>query len=102
MANNTGQKYGGRTKGTPNRTTAETKEILQTVISKELDNTDTLLEQLEPKERLDAIIKILPYIIPKQSEMTIENKETDFKPVVIQFIDNEDVKSIVEDFEKKY
>ena len=38
MANTTGTKFGGRTKGTPNRTTAETKELIQNVVSNELDN----------------------------------------------------------------
>lgn len=75
MANNTGVKTGGRTKGTANKTTAETKELLQKIVSNELDKISDLLEQLEPKERVDAIIKLLPYIVPKQSEIKIDNVE---------------------------
>jgi hypothetical protein len=70
MAN--GIKTGGRAKGTPNRTTAETKEILLTTIGKELDKLGTILEKLEPIERVNAIAKLLPYILPKQQEMSIE------------------------------
>ncbi len=73
MANTTGKKIGGRTKGTPNRTTAETKEVLQMIVSKELDKLGALLEQLEPNDRINAIAKLLPYIVPKQSEV-----KTDF------------------------
>ncbi|OUD34440.1 hypothetical protein [Flavobacterium psychrophilum] len=70
-------KTGGRTKGTPNRTTAETKELLQTIVSKELDKLGAMLEQLEPNERINAIAKLLPYILPKQNEVKAEITNTD-------------------------
>lgn len=76
MANTTGKKYGGRSKGTPNRTTAETKELLKTIVGTELDKLGVLLEQLEPMERVNAISKLLPYILPKQQEMIVEVKGT--------------------------
>jgi hypothetical protein len=62
----------GRPKGTPNRTTAETKELLQKIVSKELDKIGNLLDKLDPLERVNAIIKLLPYIVPKQSEVKSE------------------------------
>lgn len=102
MANTTGLKFGGRTKGTPNRTTKETKELLTKIVSNELDNVDKLLEQLEPKERLDAVIKLLPYIVPKQTEMTMEGKEHDFTPIIIEIAETEDIKAIINNFEKEY
>jgi len=68
----TGTKTGGRAKGTPNRTTAETKELLQTIVSKELNKLGVILEQLEPIERVNAISKLLPYILPKQNEVKAE------------------------------
>lgn len=75
MANTTGKKFGGRMAGTPNRTTAETKEIIQKVVGKELDKLGTLLSKLEPIERINAISKLLPYILPKQSEVAIIPKD---------------------------
>lgn len=75
MANTTGKKFGGRTKGTPNRTTAETKELLQNIVGKELDKLGLMLSKLEPIERVNAISKLLPYILPKQQEMNIEVKQ---------------------------
>ena len=68
----TGTKTGGRTKGTPNRTTAETKELLQTIVGKELNKLGLLLAKLEPLERVNAIAKLLPYIIPRQTEIKAE------------------------------
>ena len=88
MANTTGTKFGERTKGTPNRTTAETKELIQNVVSNELDNITELLNKLEPKERIDAVIKLLPYIVPKQSEIAIDanNKFNVFEPVTLTLL----------------
>ncbi len=69
-----GIKTGGRTKGTVNKTSAETKEVLKNIVSAEIDNINDLLNKLEPKERLEVIIKLLPYILPKQNEIAIDNK----------------------------
>lgn len=72
MANTTGRKFGGRVKGTPNRSTVETKELLQKIVGEELDKLGTLLNKLDPSERVNAIAKLLPYILPKQSEIKAE------------------------------
>ncbi len=69
------QKTGGRSKGTPNRTTAETKDLLKSIVGKELTKLGVMLEQLEPMERINAISKLLPYILPKQQETSIEIKQ---------------------------
>lgn len=60
-------KTGGRKAGTPNKTTKETKVVLQEVLSKELNKLGALLEKLDPIERVNAISKLLPYILPKQN-----------------------------------
>lgn len=70
-----GVKTGGRTKGIPNRTTAELKEKITAIVLNELVTTETLLKSLEPNERISALIKLLPYIVPKQTEIILENEE---------------------------
>jgi len=75
MANTTGQKFGGRTKGTPNKTSAQAREVLQNVIRKELDKLGTLLAKLEPIERVNALAKLLPYILPKKQEVEINTPD---------------------------
>ena len=72
MANTTGKKFGGRTKGTPNRTTSETKELIKDIVNKELEWLPKLLMKLEPNERINAIAKLLPYVLPKQQELSVE------------------------------
>jgi len=65
MANTSGKKYGGRQKGTPNRLTKELRTILKNVLYNELENIEELLESLEPKERVELVIKLIPFILPK-------------------------------------
>ena len=67
-------KTGGRIAGTPNKTTTDTKEVLKNVLSKELDKLGNILNKLEPTERVNAIAKLLPYILPKTSEVKAEIK----------------------------
>ena len=67
------EKTGGRSKGTPNKTTAETKQLLQKVVSKQIEMLETTLNKLEPVDRVNALSKLLPYILPKQQDIAITN-----------------------------
>lgn len=60
-----GHKTGGRQKGTPNKITKDLREVLKTVLSKEFKDLPKLLASLEPKDRIDAIIKLSHICIPK-------------------------------------
>tara|TARA_B110000902_G_scaffold158453_1_gene181642 strand:+ start:177 stop:404 length:228 start_codon:yes stop_codon:yes gene_type:complete len=71
MANKIGKKYGGREKGTLNRLIKELRTILKNVLCNELERIEELLESLEPKERLEQVIKILPFILPKLDTLII-------------------------------
>jgi hypothetical protein len=67
MANTTGNKYGGREKGTPNRLTKELRTLLKELLYQELEER---LELLKSKERLELFIKLMPSILPKTSSIT--------------------------------
>lgn len=71
----------GRPKGTPNKTTSELKEVIKTIIDDELEKINEHLEQIEPKERLDFIVKLLPYVVPKQYDHTTKGKEINDKEI---------------------
>jgi hypothetical protein len=60
-----GKKTGGRVAGTPNKITIELRKTLKGIIAKELDSLPQTLEQLPPKERIDLVIKLLPFCMPK-------------------------------------
>ncbi len=62
-----GKKTGGRTKGTPNKATAFSKAVIQDILTEYTDsgsfNKD--MKKLEPKDRLDIIVKLMAFTTPK-------------------------------------
>ncbi|MDA7708448.1 hypothetical protein N8806_04315 [Flavobacteriaceae bacterium] len=75
MANTTGNKYGGRQKGTPNRMTKELRVLLKDILYQELGQLQERLELLEPKQRIELIIKLTPYILPKVNNISHTTNE---------------------------
>ena len=65
MANTTGKKFGGRQKGTPNKLTKEIRALLKNIINEELEALQDKLELLDTKQRLEIMIKLLPYVLPR-------------------------------------
>lgn len=65
-------KTGGRAKGTPNKVTTSLKEWISLLIEQNREQIVQDLTELEPKERLQFLLKLMEYIIPKAKE---EEKE---------------------------
>jgi hypothetical protein len=61
-------KTGGRQAGTPNRTTADLRAKLKAVLEAELDQLPKLLEALPLDQRLNIVLKLCPYVLPKAPE----------------------------------
>ena len=55
----------GRPKGAKNKLTRELRAILKTVVHNELEELPKTLKELPPKERLELLVKLLPYTLPK-------------------------------------
>ena len=81
--NTTGNKYGGRTKGTPNKLTSKIKDKLSGVISEAIDSLD--LETMSKAEKLKLIQLGLPYIITKPQ---IEEPPQEQQMFQIEIIDS--------------
>jgi len=73
---NTINKSGGRIKGTPNKVTADLREKIFLLLENQFETIDEKLNNLKPKDQLEILIKLIPYVIPKQLETTNYN-ETD-------------------------
>lgn len=69
-----GFKTGGRSKGTENKLTTETKEVLKNFVDRQLNKVLKDFEQLSPKEKMDVLIKLLPYLIPKQQAVSYSSE----------------------------
>jgi len=65
MANTTGKKFGGRQKGTPNKLTKELRSILKDVLYEEIDRLPERLDELDTKDRLELLVKLMPFVFPK-------------------------------------
>jgi hypothetical protein len=70
-----GLKTGGRQKGTPNKLTSEIREKLNDYVYTEIDTLINNIDKIPIEKRLDLLTKILPYTIPKMSniEVTSDN-----------------------------
>ena len=72
--NTTGKKYGGRTKGTPNKLSAEIKESLSLLISEAVSSLD--INSMSKSEKLKLIQLGLPYVVTKpQIEEVVEEQK---------------------------
>lgn len=77
----------GRTQGTPNKTTKETKEMLKAILEKHL--TQIQEEQdLSAQDRIALIRTILPYTNPKLQSIVVHegDKFSAFKTIDINII----------------
>ena len=55
----------GRPKGSQNVVTRQLRERLKNLLALELENLPDLLNDLESKDRLEMIIKLMAYALPK-------------------------------------
>ena len=75
MANTSGIKYGGRQKGTPNIMTKELRSVLKDILYQELEEVQERFKLLEPKERIELLIKLMPYVLPKTTSVSHKTNE---------------------------
>lgn len=75
------RKRGGRTKGTPNKVTTEIREKITLVLSSEIQRLQ--LDGLTPRDRVELIKALLPYILPRLQATYIEQQTepTEIKPI---------------------
>jgi len=62
----------GRPKGAKGKVSANIKDKIQEIVDNQLDELPELLEKLDPKDKIDAIIKLIPYVLAKKKEEVIE------------------------------
>lgn len=82
--NTTGKKFGGRAKGTKNRTPKETKNAIALIVNSEIDKLPEMLEKLKVKDRADILIKLLAFVLPKKLEIEADVNVDNFTTVLVQ------------------
>ena len=103
MANNTGQKFGGRTKGATNKDTAQIRANFQSLIESNLEQLEADLKQLKPFERIKVILELSKFVLPtlKATELSTTN-ENGFNPIVVQITTEQYIKKIINKFNNQY
>jgi hypothetical protein len=67
----------GRKKGTPNKTTAEIKEIITRIVGNQLEHIEKDLDRIrktDPAEAMRLSSKFIDYVIPKQTTMELQGE----------------------------
>ncbi|MCD8301527.1 MAG: hypothetical protein LUC44_00745 [Prevotellaceae bacterium] len=64
-------RMGGRAKGTPNKVTSTLREWVSSLIDKNRRQIERDLKELEPKDRLQMLEKLMQYVLPKQQSSTV-------------------------------
>lgn len=71
-------RYGGRTKGTPNKVTSLTKSLITELLTKYYNSGEMErdFDSLEPHARLTIAEKFCQYVLPKQAAAKLEVENT--------------------------
>ena len=83
-----GKKYGGRAAGTPNKVTATAKEVITSICQNYFDSEQVNedMELLLPTERVQAMTKLLDYVVPKQQALKVGAEVEGEQPQLVQFV----------------
>lgn len=55
--------------------TSDLRTKLKEIMKKEINNLPQLLDDIEPKERINYILKFMPYVFPKVDTITHSTNE---------------------------
>ena len=82
------KKLGGRKQGIPNKSTTQIRELLNSVLQEEIERVPEHFNAItDPKQRLDALAKLLPFIAPKmQSIKEVKQEDNQINKIEIEII----------------
>jgi len=71
------KKTGGRQKGTPNKTTAQIKEMIVSLVGTQMEKWPVELDKMmrrDPAEAMKITGRLIDYVLPKQTKMELEGE----------------------------
>jgi hypothetical protein len=67
------KKLGGRKRGMPNKFTSSIKEAIAAFLEEELLSLPNTFKEIKsPEKRLELLIKLLPFVVPKAQEISLD------------------------------
>ena len=64
-------KTGGRAVGVKNHSTTNLKQSIQNIVDKSFETMEDDLDNMDVRDKVGFILKLLPYLIPTQKEQKI-------------------------------
>ena len=65
----------GRQKGTPNKSTTNLKSSIQQIVERQFETLESDLEGLDGRDKINFVLKLIEYILPKQRSQVINFNE---------------------------
>lgn len=83
-------KTGGRSTGTPNKTTEQLRAFWQLLLEENEEKIKKELKSLEGRDFLDAIFKMTEYVIPKLQRTEITGADGDELNIIFRIATEQD------------
>lgn len=84
------KKFGGRKAGEPNMSTKVIRGLLKAFIEKETETLPQTFSSIKsPEKRLELLIKILPFVLPRAQEISLEMLSDNKLDFLVETLTNE-------------
>ena len=88
-------KVGGRQKGVPNRATKEFRDRIGAFLYNELEVLPENFRAIKsPEKKLDILIKLLPFVVPKIQDLSLENLPDNKLSAILEILTDESERKI--------
>jgi DNA-binding MurR/RpiR family transcriptional regulator len=90
MANTTGQKFGGREKGTPNKDTKDIRKVYSKLLEDNESKLQSLFNQVaekNPQKAIELILKMSEFVLPKLRSTELIQDTDPIRKIKIEIID---------------
>jgi len=71
------KKTGGRQKGTPNKTTAQIKDMITALVGTQMEKWPVVIDKMmkeDPAEAMKITGRLIDYVLPKQTKIDLEGE----------------------------
>ena len=65
----------GRPKGASNKSTETIKRSISMLLENNIDTVQSDLDEMQPRDRVNALLQFMKFVIPTQKAIELENRE---------------------------
>ena len=69
-----GNKLGGRTRGSSNKSTEVIKRSVSMILENNIDALQSDLDEMQPRDRVNALLQFMKFVVPTQKAIEIDTK----------------------------